>query len=55
MKAVSRLDKESDAEFEYRQRKQALFIGDLKRFNITTLLVDNYGQIPEILKRIESI
>lgn len=55
MKAISKLEIESDAEFEYRQRKQALFIGDLKRFNITTLLVDDYEQITEILKKIENI
>jgi hypothetical protein len=55
MKAISKLDKESDAEFEYRQRKQTLFVGDLKRFNITTLLVDEYKQIIEILTRIEHI
>lgn len=55
MKAISKLETESDADFEYRQRKQSLFIGDLKRFNITTLLIDDYAQITEILKRIESI
>jgi hypothetical protein len=55
MKAISKLEKESNADFEYRQRKQALFIGDLKRYNITTLLVDSYEQIKEILTRIEHI
>ena len=55
MKGISKLEKESDADFEYRQRKQVLFIGDLKRFNITTLLVDVYEQITEILKKIENI
>lgn len=55
MKAISRLENESVADFEYRLRKQTFFIGDLKRFNITTLLVDRYEQITEILMRIESI
>jgi hypothetical protein len=44
---------ESDAEFENAQIKQRLAIEDLKRFNIKTLLIDDYTQITEILARIE--
>lgn len=45
-----------DAEtLAYRSRQQALFIDDLKRFNIQTLLLDNYAQITEVLGRIERI
>lgn len=40
-------------EYEYRKRKQELFIGDLKRFNINTLLLDSYCEITEILRKIE--
>lgn len=44
---------ESHAEFENAQVKQRLAIADLKRFNIKTLLIDEYSQITEILARIE--
>lgn len=55
MRKVPRQDCHNDADFEYKVRKQDLFIGDLKRFNITTLLIDEYNQITEILKQIESL
>ena len=44
---------ESDAEFENAQIKQRLAIADLKRFNIKTLLIDEYSQVTAILARIE--
>lgn len=44
---------ESEAEFEHAQIKQRLSIDDLKRFNIKTLLIDDYAQITAILARIE--
>jgi hypothetical protein len=40
---------------EYDKRKQELFINDLKRFNIKTLLIDDYSQITEILGTIEEL
>jgi hypothetical protein len=43
------------AKTEYDRRKQELFINDLKRFNIKTLLIDDYPQITEILQTIEDI
>lgn len=55
IRGVSRTECDTDAEYEYRVRKQELFVGDLKRYNITTLLIENYGQITEILKVIEKI
>ena len=55
MRSVSRPDCESDADYEYKVLKQKLFIGDLKRFNIGTLLIEQYDQITDILKKIESI
>lgn len=36
------------------ERRQELRINDLKRFGINTLLVADYGDIPRILKQIES-
>lgn len=52
-KKRTRQDGESDAEFDNAQVKQRLVIEDLKRFNIKTLLIDEFAQITEILARIE--
>lgn len=38
----------------YKSRKLDLRVDDLKRFGIQTLLVDDYANIPEILKEIEA-
>lgn len=53
LKKRTRLDGETDPEFDHAQVKQRLAIEDLKRFNIKTLLVTDYGEITEILARIE--
>nr|WP_145405528.1 SIR2 family protein [Paenibacillus xylanexedens] len=53
MKKVVKREDESVADFEYNQRKQELFINDLKRFNIKTLVLDNYEEITSILTQIE--
>lgn len=53
LKRIKKEDVEEEADFEYRKRKQELFIGDLKRFNIVTILVDNYDDITKILEEIE--
>lgn len=55
MRAVSKPECDDDADYEYKVLKQKLFIGDLKRFNISTLLIEEYDQITEILRRVESI
>lgn len=55
MRKVAQKDCEGDADYEYKVRKQDLFVGDLKRFNITTLLIDEYAQITDILRHIERI
>lgn len=52
-KKVTQWNGEDLANFEYRKRKQELFIGDLKRFNIKTILVDDYNDITNILKEVE--
>ncbi|MEC8813488.1 MAG: SIR2 family protein [Pseudomonadota bacterium] len=43
----------SDAEYEHAKTKQQLAIGDLRRFNIKVLLVDQYADITAILTQIE--
>lgn len=55
MRDVSRTNCDNDADYEYKTLKQQLFVGDLERFNITTLLIDSYDRITEILRRIENI
>lgn len=52
-KKRTKQENENDAEFENAQIKQRLAIEDLKRFNIKTLLIDDYPQITAILSRIE--
>jgi len=54
MKKISKNDDETQTEYEYRLLKQTLFINDLLRFNIKTILLDDYYQITEILKIIEN-
>ena len=39
----------------YKRRQQDLFVGDLKRFNIQTVLLDSYPQIQDVLARLERI
>jgi hypothetical protein len=43
------------ADFEYKKRKQQLFIDDLKRFKLQAVYVDTYTEITSILQEIESI
>jgi len=44
---------ESPADTEYRKRKQELFIQDLLRFGIKTILVSNYSEITDLLHSLE--
>ncbi|OUB84505.1 hypothetical protein BK784_35530 [Bacillus thuringiensis serovar medellin] len=53
IKQVEKMDDENPADFEYRKRKQQLFINDLGRFNIQTVLLNSYSEITEILHCIE--
>lgn len=53
VRSVTPKKDEPEGEFEYRKVKQALFIGDLKRFNIKVLLVDDYSDITDVLRAIE--
>jgi len=54
IKNVSIGDGESEADFEYRKRKQELFVNDLGRFNVKVIQVDEYGEITELLKALEN-
>jgi hypothetical protein len=49
-----KLEGERDADFEYASRKQQLVVNDLMRFNITTVFVDEYREVTEILRVIEN-
>lgn len=53
LKKVSQLVDEAPADFEYRNRKQELFIQDLLRFGIKCIKVDEYSEITEILEAVE--
>lgn len=44
---------ESDADYKYRIRKQELFVNDLNRFNIKTILIKKYSEITELLNLVE--
>lgn len=45
---------ETQVDFEYKTRKQSLMIGDLKRYGIQALEVEEYNQITDILFEIEN-
>ncbi|MBP7359775.1 MAG: SIR2 family protein [Prevotella sp.] len=51
---VQKKEGESDGDFAERITMQKLFVDDLKRYNIQTVLVDNYSEITEILRSIRS-
>lgn len=53
LRKVQRFIEEEQADFEYRQRKQQLFINDLQRVGVSVLLIDNYEEITEILHEVE--
>lgn len=48
-----KLRNEKKVDFEYALLRQQLLISDLKRFNIETILVDEYEDITELLLQIE--
>ncbi|MCH1919873.1 SIR2 family protein [Shewanella sp. A3A] len=53
IRGVKQEDAEELADFEYRRRKQDYFVKDLERFNIKTILVDDFSEITELLRRLE--
>lgn len=53
IKKQNRSDYADDEIFKYNLRKQELMIGDLKRYKIKALLVDDFSEITAILKEVE--
>ena len=53
LRKVQEINGENIADFEYRERKQKLFINDLQRVGINVLLVNQYEEITEILHEVE--
>jgi hypothetical protein len=53
MKRISKEEEHTEDEFRRLCIRQDLAIEDLMRFNISTILVDSYGDITKILARIE--
>ncbi|SFQ79895.1 SIR2 family protein [Hymenobacter arizonensis] len=56
IKRVARHDKgiKSKADFDYKTRRQQLMVSDLKRFQITAVYVNDYTEIPLLLREIET-
>lgn len=54
MKRVSKADSTNDENFGYLKARQDLREEDLKRYGIQTIYVDDYSEITEILKELES-
>ena len=52
-KRRSQYPQESDSLFEQAKIRQSLVVEDLKRFNVRTLLVDQYSDVTDMLERIE--
>ncbi len=53
MRKIKKSDFEETADYEYAARRHQLFIDDLKRYSINVLLIDEYSEITDILKKIE--
>ncbi len=53
IKKVHKKDFSDQEDYDYFQKKQVLFINDLKRYNIQTVEVNEYNEITSILKSIE--
>ena len=54
IRRLSREDGESEAKFEYRQRKQGYFEAELTRYGLTVTHVDDYSEITVILRALEA-
>ncbi|MGJ0491873.1 SIR2 family protein [Methylobacter sp.] len=53
IRRVIREQDESEADFEYKLRKQELFVKDLNRFNIKAIMIAEYSEITDLLKLVE--
>ncbi len=54
MKRVNRIDTIDDENFGYQKARQDLREEDLKRYGIQTIFVDDYSEITEVLRDLES-
>jgi hypothetical protein len=54
LRKVSKLTNETPEAFKHRELKQHYFINDLRRFNIQTVLVNEYEDINELLQKISN-
>jgi hypothetical protein len=52
-KKINRNDFKTDAEFNYAEIKHQLKIRDLKRYSINALLINDYGDVTEVLSTIQ--
>jgi hypothetical protein len=57
IKSINRNDPgvANKADFDYKQRRQELMIADLKRFQITAVLVERYDDILRLLQEVERL
>lgn len=53
IKAASKSPGDTDADFEYRVKKQQYFIEDLRRFNVKSIIINDYNEITDLLTIIE--
>lgn len=53
LRRAKQYEDEDRADFEYRQRKEQLFAGELLRVGIKTTYVDEFSEVTDILKAIE--
>ena len=53
LKNVSKVDFKDDSEYKYEKKKLLYFIDDLKRFNVKTILIEEYSEITDILQIIK--
>ncbi|ECT8550021.1 hypothetical protein B0011_18925, partial [Salmonella enterica subsp. diarizonae serovar 48:i:z] len=53
IRATQKGPNESEADYQYNCRKQELFISDLSRFNVKTIIIKDYDEIKKLLGLIE--
>lgn len=54
MRREDRGDYDAATAFEYATNRQRIRIADLKRYGIQTILIDEYGEVPQLLERLRS-
>lgn len=51
--ADDKINQLKEEEYRYQSKRQQLLVNDLKRFNIKVVLIDNYDEITDLLRRLE--